>query len=193
MSTETGGRTDTTSLATSWRYLAGIGLVISIMGIAAIIAPLVTGLALSTLLGVLLAISGVGHGIHVFSARGWTGALVQALLALLYVIGGTVALVNPVLGLTTLTLVLAVVFVVNGVLEVLMGFGLRPRPNWWWPVVSGALALAVGALLWLGWPSTAAWAIGLLFGLNLLSSGLSMLLLALNGRNASRRSSVANT
>ena len=53
-------------------------------------------------------------------------------------------------------------------------------------VVSGLLALAVGVLLFVGFPSTAAWAVGLLFGINLLSSGLSMALFGLNGRKAAR-------
>ncbi|WP_343749945.1 HdeD family acid-resistance protein [Halococcus dombrowskii] len=193
MSTQTGTNPSTTPLATTWRYLAAVGLLISLLGVVAIVAPLVTGLALSALLGALLVVSGVSHGVHVFSARGWIGALSQGLLALLYVVGGIVTLVNPVLGLTTLTLVLAVVFVFNGVLEIFMGLRLRSRPNWWWPIASGVLALAVGVLLWIGWPSTAEWAIGLLFGVNLLSSGLSMVFLALNGRRAARDGSAIGT
>lgn len=74
----------------------------------------------------------------------------------------------------------------NGVLEILMDVGLRPRSNWPWVVVSGLLALAIGVLLFVGFLSTAAWAVGLLFGINLLSSGLLMALFGLNGRKAAR-------
>lgn len=177
----------TTPLASTWKYLVGVGIVIAILGVLAVVFPLVTGLALSVFLGTLLVVSGIAHGVHVFSARGWVGTLAQVLLAVLYVIGGIALLLNPVVGLTTITLVLAVVFVINGIFEVFMGVRLRGRGRWWWPVVSGVLAFAVGVLLWLGWPSTAAWAVGLLFGINLLSSGLSMVLVALNGREAARR------
>src|SRR5699024_11490993 len=97
---------------------------------------------------------------------------------------------NPVVGLTTITLVLSVVFVVDGIFEIYMGVRLRDRRRWWWPVVSGILAVAVGVLLWVGWPSTAAWAVGLLFGINLLSSGLSTVLVALNGRDAARGTAI---
>ena len=185
MSTTTDTR-EATPLANSWRYLVGVGVVVSLLGVLAVVFPLVTGLALSAFLGALLVVGGIAHGIHVLSARGWTGALAQALLALLYVAGGVALLVNPVFGLATLTLVLAVTFVLNGVLEIVMGVALRPRSNWPWVVVSGLLALAVGVLLFVGFPSTAAWAVGLLFGINLLSSGLSMALFGLNGRKAAR-------
>ena len=187
MSTETQMGTDTTALANTWRYLVGVGIVVSILGILAIVFPLVTGLALSVVFGAFLIVGAIAHGVHVFSARGWAGALAEVLLALLYLVGGVALLVSPVFGLVTLTLVLAVVFVVNGALEAYMGIRLRPRSNWWWPVVSGVLALVIGVLLWVGWPSTAAWAVGLLFGINLLSSGVSMVAVALNGRNAARR------
>jgi len=188
MSIETA--TPTTALSNTWKYLVGVGIVISILGVLAIVFPLVTGLALSVFLGALLVVGGIAHGIHVLSARGWIGALAQVLLAALYIVGGIVLLVNPVVGLTTITLVLSVVFVVDGIFEIYMGVRLRDRRRWWWPVVSGILAVAVGVLLWVGWPSTAAWAVGLLFGINLLSSGLSTVLVALNGRDAAHGTAI---
>lgn len=175
-----------TQLGESWRYLAAVGGVIAVLGLLAIAFPFVTGLSLSVLFGVLLVVGGIGHIAHAFSARGWTGFLAQVLLAVLYGVGGIALLVNPVVGLATLTLVLAGFFLADGVVEMGMGLRLRPGSGWGWLVASGALAVLIGVLVWVGWPSTAAWALGALFGINLLSTGLSMVLLALGGRRATR-------
>ena len=104
----------------------------------------------------------------------------------MYAVGDIALLVNTVFGVTTIRLVLTIVFVFNGVLEAFVGLRLHSELRWWALVVSGAFALAIGVLLWIGWPSTAAWAVGLLVGINLLSSGLSMVGLALRGRGTTR-------
>jgi len=126
-----------------------------------------------------------GDTLHPRRLRGRLGAgsLVQALL---YAVGDIALLVNTVFGVTTIRLVLTIVFVFNGVLEAFVGLRLHSELRWWALVVSGAFALAIGVLLWIGWPSTAAWAVGLLVGINLLSSGLSMVGLALRGRGTTR-------
>ena len=175
-----------TQLGKSWRYLAVVGGMISVLGLLAIAFPFVTGLSLSMLLGVLLIIGAIGHVAHAFSARGWKGFLAQTVLAAIYAVGGIALLVNPALGLATLTLVLAGFLLADGVVEMGMGLRLRPESGWGWLVASGVLALLVGVLVWMGWPSTAAWALGVLFGVNLLSTGLSMVMLAMGGRKATR-------
>ncbi|EMA36430.1 HdeD family acid-resistance protein [Halococcus hamelinensis] len=174
------------SLATSWRVLAGVGALIAVLGLIAIVSPFVTGVALSVILGVLLVVGGVGHGVHAVSARGWRGFVWEALLAALYVVGGVALFVNPVVGLLTLTLVLAAFFVAEGVVGVVLGLRVRPAAGWGWMLTSGLVGVAAGAVVWLGWPTTALWAVGLVFGIRLLATGGAMVMLAMGSRRVAR-------
>jgi len=84
----------------------------------------------------------------------------------------------PLTGIITLTIFLAALFVAEGILEIIMAFRLNPRTGWVWLLISGIIAIAAGVLIFAGLPSTAAWAIGLLVGINLLASGFAYLFLA---------------
>lgn len=190
MSTETttgGGdvqRTAQNTLRDDWRTLMGVGAVIAILGVLAILFPYFTGISLSFLLGILLLLGAVAHAAQVFQARTWKGILWQGLLIIVYGFAGLSLLVNPIVGLTTLTILLIAYFLVDGVVEIIMGFQLRGEGGWGWVVASGVVSLLLAWLLWAGWPATAAWAVGLLFGVALLSSGISLMLVAWGGRQA---------
>ncbi|WP_132058703.1 HdeD family acid-resistance protein [Halorussus amylolyticus] len=157
------------------------GALLVVLGLLAIAFPFVTGLSLSILLGALLVVGALVHVAHAFSARKWTGSIWQILLAVLYGFAGISLLANPVLGLLTLSLLLVSYFLVDGVVEIAMGVRVRPADGWVWLVGSGVLSLLLAVLLWVGWPATAAWALGLFFGLNLLSTGLAMILFSSRG------------
>lgn len=194
MSATTTTPTTTTAeapLAGSWRYLAGVGAIIGVLGLLAIAFPFVTGLGISTFLGVVLVVGAIAHLVHAVRASDWTGSAWQIVLAVLYGIAGVALLVNPLFGLATLTLVLAAFFVAEGVAEIVMAARLRSEGSWGWLFASGVLGVLVGGLIWFGWPSTAIWAVGVLFGVNLLSTGLSMVLLAMTGRTAAREAAAA--
>ncbi|MGM0590882.1 MAG: HdeD family acid-resistance protein [Halobacteriota archaeon] len=169
-------------LTSSWRFLMGAGAVIAILGVLAIIFPFVTGVALTLLLGILAVIGGVAHFAHAFSAQGWSGALWQVLLGLLFVGAGIVLMANPVLGLASLTIILAAFFLAEGLIEVVMGFTMVPDSSRLWIVFSGVLSIIIAGLIFIGWPTSAGWAIGLLFGVNLLTSGITMVFTAHRGR-----------
>jgi len=164
------------------RYLIGSGLVIALLGVVAIFAPLVTGIALSIILGALLVVGGFTHVSHAFSARGWTGWLWQLVLAGVYVIAGISLLVNPVLGLTTLTVLLIGYLFVTGAVQLGMGVRMRPTQNWGLIAASGAVSLLLAVLLWIGFPSTAAWAIGLIVGIHFLTAGFALVALGYMGQ-----------
>lgn len=197
MSTETGSggadvrRTVDNTLGNDWRTLMGVGAVISILGVLAIAFPFLTGVTLSFLLGILLLVGAVAHGAQVFSARTWKGVIWQGLLIFVYGAAGLSLLVNPLVGLTTLTILLIAYLLVDGVVEIIMGMRLRGDGGWGWVVASGVISLVLAWLLWAGWPVTAAWAVGLLFGVALLSSGVSLLLVAWSGRRAVEETTAA--
>lgn len=174
----------TNTIQDTWRLLMGVGVVLTLVGLLAIVTPFFTGITLSFLFGVYLIVGAVAHLVHAFSGRGWTGFVFQLILAILFAVGGLAFLFNPLVGLTALTILLIAFFLVEGFTELAMGFRLRPERGWLWVAVSGVASVLVAVLVWLSFPSSAAWAVGLLFGIGLFTSGLSMIATAMGGRAA---------
>ena len=162
-----------------------VGAVIAVLGVLAILAPYVTGITLSILLGALLVIGALVHVAHAFSSWEWKGSLWGIALAILYALAGISLLANPVLGLTTLTLLLIAYLAIEGVIEVVGGLLMRSDPQWGWVVGSGVVSLLLAGVLWAGFPSTASWALGLIVGIHLLSTGLMLIFVGYFGRGTS--------
>ncbi|MFC7132746.1 MULTISPECIES: HdeD family acid-resistance protein [Salinibaculum] len=190
MSTDTPSMSPTVSDegAQGQRGLLFVGALIAVLGVLAILAPFVTGIGLSLLLGALLVLGGLAHVAHAFSASGWTGSLWQIALAIIYAFAGISLLANPVIGLATLTLLLIFYLAIMGLVEVVGGLLTRSDPRWGWVVVSGVISLLLAGLLWAGFPSTAEWALGLLVGIHLLSTGIMLALVGYFGREGSTTS-----
>ncbi|WP_255170486.1 HdeD family acid-resistance protein [Natrononativus amylolyticus] len=169
---------------TGWRTLALAGGVVGLVGILAIAFPFATGVSMSYLLGALLVVSGIVHGVHAFSAGSWRGSLWQVVLGVIGVLAGIVLLVNPIVGLVTLTLLLIAYLLVDGFAELWMSVRMAGQRGRGWIAASGAISLILAGFLWIGFPADAVWAIGLLVGISLLTTGLSMVAVAFAGRNA---------
>jgi uncharacterized membrane protein HdeD (DUF308 family) len=166
----------------NWGRFLALGILLVVAGIAAIAFPLLSTIAAKIALGWIFLVTGIVMIVHAFSIQKWGGFLMELLLGVLYLfVGGWLAFF-PFTGIITLTILLAALFLAEGVLEVIMGFRVRPHEGWGWLVFSGLIAVAVGVLIAYELPSSAAWAIGLLVGVNLLSTGISFIILALSGR-----------
>jgi len=158
-----------------WFYFLGILLIV--LGVAAIAFPFVTTIAVKIFIGWLFLIGGVLQIVHAFSTRAWSEFLLDLLIGVLYlVVGGWLAFF-PLTGIITLTLLLALLFIIEGIVELGIAFRIRPHRGWVWMLLSGIVAIAVGVLLIANLPSSAAWAIGLLVGINLIFSGFAYLFL----------------
>lgn len=152
------------------------GAIIAGLGVLAAIFPLVTGLTLSLFFGIALIFGAMAHMAQAFSRPSWKGSLWMLALSLIYVFAGITLLINPLLGLTTLTILLVLHLFFSGLVEIIWGFRLRKESYAYGIVFSGLLSIAVGGLIWFQWPSSARWALGLLFGLSLISTGVSMMI-----------------
>ncbi|MCW8173034.1 HdeD family acid-resistance protein [Natrialba swarupiae] len=179
------------SLERGWRTLAIAGGVVGLIGLLAVAFPLVTGLSVTIGLGILLILGGIVHGAHAFAARGWSGSLWQVALGVVSVVAGVILLVNPVIGLVTLTALAIAYLLVDAVAELWMAMRMDDQPGRTSVAVSGLLSLVLAGLLWFGFPADAAWAIGVLVGVGLLATGLSMVVVAITGRNAAQTASTA--
>jgi uncharacterized membrane protein HdeD (DUF308 family) len=153
----------------NWGWFLALGIVFMLAGIAAI----------AFLAGGVLMI------VHSFSSARWQGFLLGLLIGILYLVAGGWLAFFPLTGIITLTILLAALFLAEGVLEVIMAFRVRPHEGWGWLLLSGLVAVAVGVMIGMNLPSSATWAIGLLTGVNLLSTGVSFIVLALAGRRGS--------
>ena len=177
--TVTAGEPGVQSLAANRTLVMAVGVLVALLGVVAILAPFVSGLALTLVFGALLVAGAIFHTASAFAARGWSGFAFGVLLAVLYGVAGVALLANPTLGLVTLTLLLGIYFLVEGVVQLLMGLRIRANANWGWMLFSGIVSLLLSSLILLEFPSSAAWAVGLLFGVNLLTTGVAMASLAM--------------
>jgi uncharacterized membrane protein HdeD (DUF308 family) len=167
-----------------WGWLLALGLVQIAVGLFAIGAPVVASLASALFVGWVLLFSGAVQLLHAFQVRGWKGFLLHLVGALLYLAAGVVIVLFPLGGVLTLTLFLAGVFLVEGVSRTMLALRMRPAQGWGWFLVGGLAGIVLGLMIWLEWPSSALWALGLLVGINLLFSGVSLTSLALAFRRA---------
>lgn len=161
----------------NWFMILG-GLLV-ILGIVAILFPFATTIAAKIVLGWLFLIGGVGQVWHAFSTQKWSEFALNLLVGVLYLAAGAWLAFLPLTGILTLTILLSILFIFEGALECMMAFRMRPREGWGWMLFAGLCALAAGILIFAKLPSSAVWAIGLLVGINLISTGWAYLFLAL--------------
>jgi uncharacterized membrane protein HdeD (DUF308 family) len=149
-----------------------LGLALLALGIAAIVFPIVSTLVAALLVGWVLLIAG-GFGLFgSFSIHG-TGPFFGALLlALLSIFAGLFLLFNPLAGAVVLTLMLGIIFALQGASEIVFALEMRPHAAWVGMLLSGIASLAVAALIAAGWPGISAIALGVLLGVNFISTGL---------------------
>lgn len=179
----TGGLRGTgTILKTASGWFIAMAVVFIILGMLAIIEPGVAGLAVTLLVGWLLIFGGVAHFIAAFSGGGAGRVLWQALIGIVYVVGGVYFLMHPLLGLGTLTLMLGIIITAEAVFEIIAYFRMRGHSGSGWMLMNAVITLLLGALIWFHWPSSSVWAIGTLVGVNLLMTGFSRLMVGLAAR-----------
>ena len=166
-------------------WLIAIGVLFIILGILAIAEPLVAGLAITFLVGWLLIIGGGAHFIAAFGGGGASRVIVQVLIGVVYVAGGFYFLTHTLLGLGTLTLLLAGIILAEAVFEIVAYFRHRETNGSSWLLVNAIITLLVGGLIWFHWPSSSVWAIGTLVGVNLLMTGISRVMVGMAARNFS--------
>lgn len=165
-------------------YLLLMGILLLVLGCAAIATPAVAGTSVVIVIGAILAVSGVVQLFHGIREPSWSGKMLGLVLGAITLLGGLAVLAYPLLGLEVLTLVLAVYFAVEGVWKIVVSFSFRPAQGWLALLASGVIALLLGVVIWKQWPVSGLWAVGTLVGVDLLFTGTAMLALAWTVRRA---------
>jgi uncharacterized membrane protein HdeD (DUF308 family) len=158
-----------------------LSVLLIVAGAAAIAFPVLSTFAVEFWTAIAFAIAGVAQTIHAFAARSWGGFFGGLLVGLLYLATGLVLWRNPIAGVVTLTVFLAAVLVVDGIVRSILAFQIRPRPGWFWPLLGGIVSIVLGVMIWQQLPSSALSILGLLLGINLIFSGITFLMLAMSG------------
>ncbi len=178
----------TTPLGSIAKKSVGWSIALSILmllvGILAIVIPPAAGIAVLIVVAWLLMFSGAAHLVFAWHTRSTGGFIWELLLGLLYIFTGVYAWLHPIAGLASLTLVLAVYLFIEGILEFVLSFRLRPMPGANWLLVDGVVTLILAILIWRSWPSSSEWVIGTLVGISMIFSGTSRLALSLAARSA---------
>lgn len=156
------------------------GFLFILLGILAIALPGVMTLGIELFIGWLFLIGGFVQGYRTIKSSEAPGFWASLIGAIVSIVVGGMLLFNPLAGMLTLTMLLILFFLIEGISKLLYGFQLRPRQGWGWLILSGVIAIAMAVILWSGWPGTAVWAIGLLVGINMIFFGSSLLTLALS-------------
>ena len=169
-----------------WKAFLIEGIVLAILGLAAIIVPQLASLAVTIYLGWMFLVMGILGLVMTFWARGMPGFWWSLISAILAIAAGVILLARPIQGVLTLTIVLGVFFLAEGVATIMYALEHRRELSgrWSWLVVSGAVDIIISGLIITGLPSSAEWAIGLLVGINLLFGGATLIGMALAARNA---------
>ena len=169
-----------------WGWFMALGILLIVLGMIAIGGPLASGIAVSLLIGWLLVISGVAHGIHAFQSSGWRGGLVQILCGLLYLGVGVMMIRNPITGLLALTVTVLVYFVVSGIFKIILAIRVEHLPQRGWVTVSGIMSLVLAIYIGSQFPTSALWVIGMLFGIEMIFSGWSFVMIAQAARSGQK-------
>lgn len=174
------------AVKTHWKAFLIEGVVLVLLGIAAIAAPLLAGVAVAIFLGWMFLISGAVGLYMTFMAREMPGFWWSLLSAVLGIGAGLILLLQPLAATLTLTIVVGAYFLAEGVTSIMYAFEHRKELSgrWGWMLAAGLLDIAVAAVIVMGLPGSAAWAIGLLVGINLVFGGTSLIGMALAARNA---------
>jgi len=171
--------------ASTWSIAWGALLII--LGALALASPLMAAVAVNVVISWLIVLAGVVHLITAFHSHRAGSVIWRLLVGLAYLFFGVYLIAQPAIGVASLTLVLATLFVVEGILDIALYFQVRAMRGAGWFLLDGIISLILGLMIYRQWPSSSAWAIGTIVGVSLIVSGVARVMLSLAVRNVTDR------
>jgi len=163
--------------ASGWSIALGVLMII--LGIIAMLAPWEFGIVIALIIGWSAIFNGVAQIIYGIRTHSGGRTVLEVILGLIYIVAGIYLLVHPVGGLLVLTLFLACFLLVYGVFALVLAFQMRPLPGWGWVLFDAIITILLGILIWAHWPLNSEWVVGTLFGISILVSGVTRLMISL--------------
>ncbi|MTH96584.1 HdeD family acid-resistance protein [Roseibium sp. RKSG952] len=166
----------------NWAWFLILGIVLIIGGGILIAAPLATSIAVTLLIALVFFVGGLVQIYNAFKTKAQSGFLWNLITGIIAVAGGILIYLNPLAGTFALTIVIAAIFIAQGVSQLILAFRIRPHEGWVWVAIAGLASLLAGFLIWSGMPGSAVWALGLIAGISVLLNGWSYVAIALAAR-----------
>jgi uncharacterized membrane protein HdeD (DUF308 family) len=157
--------------------MIALGIVMILAGIAAIVFPFFSSLGIVGMVAIMLIIASIAQSVSAFSFPKWSGIILGLIVAALWLIGGLYLLAQPLEGVFILTVVVAAIFVVEGVIKTVLSIQMRPLAGWGWLLFDGVISVVLGVMLWQQLPSSALWALGTLAGISIMISGWTLVMM----------------
>ncbi|WOD40017.1 HdeD family acid-resistance protein [Nodosilinea sp. E11] len=173
----------TEDLKKSTNWIIFLSIVLIVLGLLAIISPMVASAFFTAMMGWIALFSGGVMIIQSFRSHPVRGFWLNLIVGIFYAVAGLYILFNLGAAILALTLAFGVLFVVEGVFTIIMGFTQKAgRSMSWLVVLNGVVTLILGIMVLNRWPVSALWLIGLYVGISLFFSGISLLAAALAAR-----------
>jgi uncharacterized membrane protein HdeD (DUF308 family) len=172
------------TLHAKWGWIVALGVVYSVAGFIALGSILTATVASVFIVGIMMLIAGVAEVINAFQVKTWGKFLFWVLLGVLYIVAGFATFENPLLAAAFLTLLLACVLIVSGIMRIILGFSMKRGMPWIWVVLSGVVTLLLGLIILNHWPVSSLYILGLLLGIDLVFAGASWIGMGLSLRKA---------
>ena len=173
-----------TTLQAKWGWFLALGIVLALGGALAVAVPAVSTFAASVVLGIVLSLAGIVKMVQSLQVKEWSGFVWQELTGAVEVVGGILIYFSPLKGALAITLLIALVLLVHGLLQIALAVKVRNEDGWHWFAVSGVVALAASAALALKLPYTRTYEPGIVAGISLLVAGAAYIAIALTLRRA---------
>ena len=163
-----------------------IGIIMLVCGFLAIGSPLAAGLSVTIFVGAMLIVGGISQCFLAFQAGAFGKGLLIFVVGALTAVAGFYLFNQPLAGLASITIFLAVYFVVTGIFELVSAFQIRPAEGWGLMLFNGIVTLLLGIMIWRQFPLSGAWAVGVLFGIKLILSGWSLIFIGRSVRGVAK-------
>ncbi|MGO1120155.1 HdeD family acid-resistance protein [Rhodovibrionaceae bacterium A322] len=151
-----------------------------LVGTAAIVLPVVATYTVTLFVGAILLVAGVVQVISALKHRNSSGFWFPLVTGVLGIVIGLMILLDISAGATSLTLLLIIMFTLEGVTKIIAAFDARKHlANWGWLALNGLVSVFLAAFIWAQLPLSAAWFLGLMLGINLIFSGFAQIMLVM--------------
>jgi uncharacterized membrane protein HdeD (DUF308 family) len=160
------------------------GILLIVFGMVAIGSPFLAAVAVNIVIAWLIVLAGIVHIVLAFRTHGAGSVIWKLLVGVAYLFFGGYLILHPLLGVASLTLILASLFLIEGILNIILFFKMRSLGGSTWVLVDGIITLALGLMIYVQWPSSSLWAIGILVGVSMIISGVARVMLSMAVRKA---------
>ena len=172
---------DMKAVGQHWGWFLAKGILMIIVGTLALGSYVMVTLFSMIFLGWLMIFAGVVEAVHAFWKKEWGGLFLNLLVGVLYIVVGFMVLANPAASAMTLTLIMAIFFILDGIFRIIIAVTMH-FPRWGWMLLNGIVTLILGIIIWQQWQQLGLRIIGLFIGIDLIFSGWAWVMLSLAAR-----------